>query len=110
MHSLTFIRRILVVALLSYPLAITAEVRVTTIVVTASIPTPTISPSYTSDSQFEADVINSTNTFRAQHNASPLEWNRSLAEYARRWAQTCKWEHSVCYHADTQRRSLLEIS
>ncbi|KAL2852997.1 hypothetical protein BJX68DRAFT_233721 [Aspergillus pseudodeflectus] len=53
-------------------------------------------PSYTSSSLFKSSVLSTTNHYRAQHNASALTWNDTLADYAKHWAEGCIWEHSVC--------------
>ncbi|KAL3454658.1 hypothetical protein BJX65DRAFT_260951 [Aspergillus insuetus] len=53
-------------------------------------------PSYTPSSFFKSSVLSTTNDYRAQHNASALTWNDTLAEYAKHWAEGCIWEHSVC--------------
>ena len=52
---------------------------------------------------FQNQVLNSTNYFRAQHGASPLTWNTTLATYAQDYAQKCQWQHSVSHiqHAFT---------
>lgn len=39
-------------------------------------------------------ILNVTNLYRQQHNASQLSWNESLAEYAKDWSEDCKFEHS----------------
>ncbi|KAI9717526.1 MAG: hypothetical protein M1812_004667 [Candelaria pacifica] len=68
---------------------------ISTIVVTASAPTPVpTSPSYTSDSAFELAILTAHNLYRSQHNASALHWNASLATYASNWANDCKFKHS----------------
>jgi uncharacterized protein YkwD len=53
--------------------------------------------SYTSDSSFQDDLMNVTNEYRVQHNASKLEWNTTLSDYAQDSADGCKFEHSVRY-------------
>jgi len=47
---------------------------------------------------FGSAVLNSTNYFRAQHQASALTWNTTLAQYAQDYAQKCLWQHSVGFH------------
>lgn len=44
---------------------------------------------------FQDAVLNSTNYYRAQHQASPLQWDDSLASYAQDYAKKCVFEHSV---------------
>ncbi|KAL3496486.1 CAP domain-containing protein [Aspergillus germanicus] len=51
-------------------------------------------PSYTSSSLFKSSVLSTTNDYRAEHNASALTWNDTLADYAKQWAKGCIWEHS----------------
>lgn len=36
-----------------------------------------------------------TNDYRASHDAQPLKWNDTLAEYSQQWAEACIWKHSV---------------
>ncbi|CAF9908609.1 MAG: hypothetical protein ALECFALPRED_004692 [Alectoria fallacina] len=57
-------------------------------------PTASVSAQYTSDSSFESSILNSTNTYRAQYNATALSWNTSLASYATSWASKCQFTHS----------------
>jgi uncharacterized protein YkwD len=45
--------------------------------------------------EFKNAVINTTNYWRAQHQAKPLSWDSTLAEFAQRHAEKCIWEHSV---------------
>ncbi|KAL5336280.1 hypothetical protein BJX70DRAFT_373189 [Aspergillus crustosus] len=55
-------------------------------------------PSYISSTLFESSILRTTNTYRTAHNAAGLIWNDTLASYAREWAETCAWEHSVRPH------------
>lgn len=52
------------------------------------------SSTFTNTTQFTLSILNSTNTYRAQHNASALEWNTTLASYAYSLAQKCIFAHS----------------
>ena len=70
-----------------------------TSIVTAPAAEDSSPPSYTSDSAFTAAVVNSTNVYRTQHNASALAWNASLAAYAQNWANGCVFHHSVHFPA-----------
>lgn len=56
---------------------------------------PPAAKDYTSDALFRATVLNVTNTYRKQHNATSLAWNDTLADGARKWSERCKFEHSV---------------
>ncbi|KAF2109088.1 CAP domain-containing protein [Lophiotrema nucula] len=49
---------------------------------------------YTDDDDFRAAVLNSTNTYRRQHNATGLSWNDTLSDYALNWSDRCVFEHS----------------
>ncbi|KXT13090.1 hypothetical protein AC579_2144 [Pseudocercospora musae] len=51
-------------------------------------------PSSTMGSSFQSEVLNSTNWYRAQHEAAPLTWNSTLADYAQNYAKRCVWKHS----------------
>lgn len=44
---------------------------------------------------FQATVLNSTNYYRAQHQASALTWDNELSVYAQDYAKKCLWQHSV---------------
>ncbi|KAJ4987798.1 Repressed by EFG1 protein 1 [Stagonosporopsis vannaccii] len=55
---------------------------------------PPISTQYTDDTDFQRAILNSTNLYRRQHNATELSWNTSLAELARDWSDGCEFEHS----------------
>ena len=54
-----------------------------------------VSADYTDDSLFQETILNVTNTYRKQHNATALRWNDTLAEYAEEWSEKCEFEHSV---------------
>ena len=49
---------------------------------------------YTSDEQFQTDILNSTNFYRSQHNASALAWNDTLADYAADYVTGCNFAHT----------------
>ncbi|KAK4934157.1 hypothetical protein LTR28_010856 [Elasticomyces elasticus] len=72
----------------------TCATTLSTVPLSAPVPTLSDSPSYTSDTLFQAAVLNSTNTYRAAHNATALAWNETLAAYAEEHAQGCVWGHS----------------
>jgi len=75
---------------------IVTQTSTSTITYNAASPTSTAptSDQYTSDSTFESAILNSTNTYRSEHNATALSWNSSLATYALTWANQCQWAHS----------------
>lgn len=53
-----------------------------------------ISAEYSDDDTFQNAVLDITNLYRRQHNASVLTWNNTLAEYAKEWSKNCEFEHS----------------
>lgn len=57
------------------------------------------SSDYTKDDEFRKTILNVTNTYRRQHNATGLRWNESLAKTAKEWSERCVFEHSVCISA-----------
>ncbi|KAK4553037.1 hypothetical protein LTR86_009961 [Recurvomyces mirabilis] len=56
-------------------------------------PAATGAMSFTGDA-FQAAVLNSTNYYRAQHQAGALSWNDTLAKFAQDTASKCIWQHS----------------
>ncbi|KAH9860315.1 hypothetical protein J1614_011645 [Plenodomus biglobosus] len=52
------------------------------------------SAEYTDDTRFRAAVLDVTNTYRKQHNATAVEWNSTLADYAASWGEDCEFKHS----------------
>lgn len=44
---------------------------------------------------FASAVLNSTNYYRAHHQAANLTWDATLASYAQNYAEKCLWQHSV---------------
>lgn len=76
-----------------------AAAAATTITVTAAPSIPSKEPSYSKRYVFTSAVLNSTNTYRQQHNASSLAWNATLASFAASYLDKaqkddCKFEHS----------------
>lgn len=63
-----------------------------TVQATLTAPSPA---SYTSLGDFKDTALRVSNEYRSAHNATPLVWNETLMEYARSWAETCIWKHSV---------------
>ncbi|KAF2624398.1 PR-1-like protein [Macroventuria anomochaeta] len=53
-----------------------------------------VSAEYANDDTFEKAVLDVTNLYRRQHNASQLAWNESLVEYAKDWSEDCEFKHS----------------
>ncbi|MCJ1243833.1 hypothetical protein MMC30_001030 [Trapelia coarctata] len=79
-----------------YPLLRIAQTTlISTQIATVSPSSPTSSSQYTSGTDFRTSILNSTNFFRTEHNATALTWNDSLASYATNYANNCHWQHSV---------------
>lgn len=74
--------------------AIETTLTSTTITVTVAAPTSPLSPTYTSPTDLQSSILNSTNFYRYEHNAPFLSWNSTLALYASNYAQKCTWAHS----------------
>ncbi|CAI7604858.1 unnamed protein product [Penicillium pancosmium] len=74
-----------------YVTAKTTVEAVKTVYATPTVPTPA---SYTSVDDFKDTVLKVTNEYRRTHDASPLVWNETLTEYAKKWAESCIWKHS----------------
>lgn len=55
------------------------------------------SEDYTSDDAFQKDMLDAHNFYRAEHNASTLTWNESSAAVAVKWADGCRFVHSVSF-------------
>ena len=69
---------------------VSAEDVIITQTITAGPSEPTAPASaaaaeFTSPALFTSAILNSTNTYRAQHNASRLVWNRTLEDFANRY-------------------------
>ncbi|KAL4802795.1 CAP domain-containing protein [Aspergillus unguis] len=75
---------------------VTVTEAATTKVTATATATPKVpqDPSYTSLPLFKSSVLDTTNAYRAVHNASDLTWNDTLAGFAKDWAETCWWKHS----------------
>ncbi|MCJ1441748.1 MAG: hypothetical protein MMC23_002240 [Stictis urceolatum] len=65
--------------------ALAADVSVVTVPATL----PTNAPSYVDDSSFKSAILNSTNFFRKEHNATALKWNTSLTDFASNHDENC---------------------
>ncbi|KAI5122586.1 hypothetical protein M0805_004802 [Coniferiporia weirii] len=53
-----------------------------------------LEPSADTSSSDIATYLSTHNTVRAQHGASPLSWNDTLADAAQKWANGCVFQHS----------------
>ncbi|GKT78170.1 SCP-like extracellular protein [Colletotrichum tofieldiae] len=71
----------------------------TVVTITEGPPSPTAEPEWTSDDTFTSAVLNSTNFYRNEHNASDVTWNDTLADFAIDYlddmsGDSCDFEHS----------------
>jgi hypothetical protein len=73
----------------------------TTVIVTAAPTIPSEAPQFTDEDAFTSAVLNSTNFYRAAHNASAVAWNDTLATFAADYLEDdvgsgddCKFAHS----------------
>jgi uncharacterized protein YkwD len=65
------------------------------VTITASTPRPSDSPELTDRPTFTSAILNSTNHYRQEHNATAVVWNRTLEDFATRYLDsTCDFEHS----------------
>ena len=66
-----------------------------TVVASGTSPTSTgASSQWTDDSSFQSAILNSTNTYRKQHNATALTWNDTLATFAAQHVTPCNFAHT----------------
>lgn len=66
-----------------------------TIVVTVGPTIPTNAPEFVNEATFTSAILNSTNVYRTEHNASDVVWNSTLEDYASDYLDsTCDFEHS----------------
>lgn len=49
---------------------------------------------YTNTTLFALSILNATNFYRTEHNATSLTWNTTLTSSATSWASKCNFEHS----------------
>lgn len=87
--------------LASIPIAVRQPQDTTIIITKTASSTPSITPSsapeFISTPKFKAAILNSTNTFRTQHNASSVVYNNTLAKFASSYLSSlsnCEFEHS----------------
>ena len=65
-------------------------------VVTVAPPIPSDVPQWNKTALFTSAILNSTNFYRKEHNASAVEWNATLADFAGTYlnGSNCSFEHS----------------
>ncbi|RSL39895.1 hypothetical protein CEP53_013733 [Fusarium sp. AF-6] len=67
------------------------------VTITAPAAIPSNEPEWKTDKTFTSAILNSTNFYRAEHNASELSWNDTLETFATDYLDSnddCKFEHS----------------
>jgi uncharacterized protein YkwD len=71
-----------------------ANARVDVVTLPPSVPSDV--PEFNDTELFTSAVLNSTNTYRSQHNASDVTWNDTLADFASDYLEEgdCEFEHS----------------
>ncbi|KAI1279327.1 CAP domain-containing protein [Xylaria sp. FL0933] len=92
----------LLAALLLFTSPISSSKTITTSTITAAptTSTSTAPPDFTDDKSFTSAILNSTNVYRANYNASALLWNDTLASFANDYLSSsavgtdCKFAHS----------------
>jgi hypothetical protein len=70
---------------------------VITITITEAPSIPSTAPQFTDTQQFTSAILNSTNFYRGQHNATALTYNETLAAFAAEYLEAdenCTFEHS----------------
>lgn len=51
---------------------------------------------FSTTEQFETQILQAQNWYRAAHGADPLVWNESLADASAEWVRGCVWDLEVC--------------
>ncbi|RGP73352.1 hypothetical protein FLONG3_6388 [Fusarium longipes] len=67
------------------------------VTITAPASIPSNEPEWKDKDTFTSAVLNSTNFYREEHNATALKWNKTLEEFASDYLDDlddCKFEHS----------------
>lgn len=76
----------------------TAHASPKTVTITTAPPIPSSSPEFVTESLFTSAILNSTNFFRAEHNASAVTYNATLERFAQHYLDSdrrdCKLAHS----------------
>jgi hypothetical protein len=78
------------------PLLPAAAAQDSTVTITAPPNIPTDEPEWTDTEPFTSAVLSVHNAYRAEHDAEPLRWNGTLADFADDYLDDadCKFEHS----------------
>lgn len=65
-----------------------------TSILTLCICIPMLATATTSYPQFKQAILSAHNHYRAKHHAPPLIWDQTLADYALKHANQCRFQHS----------------
>jgi uncharacterized protein YkwD len=67
-----------------------------TVTITVAPAIPSDEPQWKTTASFASAILNSTNSFRGQHNASAVSWNSTLASFAAAYLVRgdCRFQHS----------------
>lgn len=69
-----------------------------TLTTTVAASLPSDAPEYVSEKLFQSAILNSTNFFRREHNASDIVWNKTIADFAANYLsekdKDCTFAHS----------------
>ena len=52
--------------------------------------------SYNDPMKFQKTMLDVHNRYRAEHQVASLKWDKYTAANARKYAENCKYKHSVC--------------
>ncbi|KAH6603637.1 hypothetical protein Trco_008412 [Trichoderma cornu-damae] len=88
---------ILLLSLYTLIASVTLSTSTVIVTITAAPATPSNEPSYSISASFTSAILNSTNTYRRQFNASSVHWNTTLEKFATSYLQsdtTCRFAHS----------------
>lgn len=78
-------------------LGFVAAAHAATVTITTAPTLPTAEPEWVDGGIFTSAILNSTNVYRSQHNASAVKWNATLESFAARYLDDnadCKFAHS----------------
>ncbi|CAK7231600.1 hypothetical protein SBRCBS47491_007988 [Sporothrix bragantina] len=81
----------------SQPLDRLLALRAAATTITVAAPLPSSAPEYVSDKIFTSAILNSTNFFRSEHNATAIVWNATIARFADEYLTNdtdCTFAHS----------------
>ncbi|RYP44534.1 hypothetical protein DL769_011506 [Monosporascus sp. CRB-8-3] len=66
-----------------------------TVTITRGPTIPSEAPEFVNRDAFTSAILNSTNSYRGEHDASEVRWNKTLEEFASNYLDsTCEFRHS----------------